>query len=305
MRFKGVLVIAFIAFLCFPITQGQAGSFSDNFNDGNANGWVFPRGEWSVENGTLVQRSFGDGNRALVDNLLISNQVIETRLSSAGYSGVVFWHQDDHWVAINLACQSGIAVTQFFNGNYYQYVYGNYYIDARWYDVRVDADSTSGLLDIYVNDTFIFAYQTSTPYRTGLSGLWSGNEVGYFDDFRLTSDDIPPVLIPINIDIKPESDPNSINLNSNGVVPVAILTTPEFDASTVDPTTVRFADASPIKRTIEDVDSDGYLDMLLHFDTQELNLDASNTEATLTGMTDDGIEIVGTDSVNIVHKRKK
>ena len=200
MRFKGVLVIAFIAFLCFPITQGQAGSFSDNFNDGNANGWVFPRGEWSVENETLVQRSFGDGNKALVDNLLISNQVIETQLSSAGYSGVVFWHQDDHWVAINLACQSGIAITQFFDGNYYQYVYSKYYIDARRYDVRVDADSSSGELDIYVNDyindPLIFTYQTSTPYRTGLSGLWSGNEVGYFDNFRLTSDDIAPVPEP-------------------------------------------------------------------------------------------------------------
>ena len=200
MRFKGILVIALLALLWVPTTQSYAGSFTDNFYDGNADGWVFPRGQWSVENGTLVQRSFGDGNRALVDNLLISNQVIETQLSSAGYSGVVLWHQDDHWVAINLACQSGIAVTQFFDGNYYQYVYGGYYIDARWYDVRVDADSTSGELDIYVNDyiydPLIFTYQTSTPYRTGLSGLWSGNEVGYFDNFRLTSDDIAPVPEP-------------------------------------------------------------------------------------------------------------
>jgi hypothetical protein len=98
-----------------------------------------------------------------------------------------------NWVAINLACQSGIAVTQFFDGKYYQYVYGNYYIDARWYDLKVDADSTSGELAIYVYDTLIFAYQTSTPYRTGLSGVWSGNAVGYFDNFRLTSDHFPPV----------------------------------------------------------------------------------------------------------------
>jgi hypothetical protein len=56
---------------------------------------------------------------------------------------------------------------------------------------------------------------------------------------------------------------------------------------------------------MEDVDSDGDMDMLLHFNTQDLNLDENSTEARLTGMTDDGIEIVGTDSVNIVPKRKK
>ena len=116
------------------------------------------------------------------------------------------------------------------------------------------------------------------------------------------------LLTPISevaIDIKPGVYPNSINLGAKGTVPVAILTTDDFDATTVDPTTVRFAGAPAIKRTMEDVDSDGYLDVLLHFDTQELNLDASNTEATLTGMTDDRIAIVGTDSVNIVPKRKK
>jgi hypothetical protein len=42
MRSKTVLVISFLAFLCFPTTQSQAGSFTDNFNDGNADGWVFP-----------------------------------------------------------------------------------------------------------------------------------------------------------------------------------------------------------------------------------------------------------------------
>jgi len=82
-----------------------------------------------------------------------------------------------------------------------------------------------------------------------LSGLWSGNEVGYFDNFSLTSDDI----IDIAIDIKPNNDPNTITLTSKGTLSVAILTTADFSASTVDPTTVKFADASPIKRKMVDV----------------------------------------------------
>ena len=104
----------------------------------------------------------------------------------------------------------------------------------------------------------------------------------------------------IVIDIKPGSEPNSINLDSKGVVPVAVLTTDSFDASTVDPDTVLFAGAAPLHWALEDVDSDGDEDLLFHFKTQELDLDEYSTEATLTGQTFDGQVIQGTDAVNIV-----
>ncbi len=105
-----------------------------------------------------------------------------------------------------------------------------------------------------------------------------------------------------SIDIKPGSYPNSINLGSKGMVPVAVLTTDDFDASTVDPVTVEFAGAQPVRWTMEDVDGDGDMDLLFHFKTQELHLDENSTEATLTGYTHDGEFIWGTDTVNIVSK---
>jgi hypothetical protein len=49
--------------------------------------------------------------------------------------------------------------------------------------------------------------------------------------------------IEVEIDIKPCSDPNPINKGSNGLVPVAILSSPEFDATQVDPTSVSLAGA--------------------------------------------------------------
>jgi hypothetical protein len=110
----------------------------------------------------------------------------------------------------------------------------------------------------------------------------------------------PPPYIEVTIDIKPGSFPNSINLNSRGVVPVAVLTTDDFDATTVDPVTVLFADASPLRWTREDVDGDGDTDLLFHFRTQELTLDGDSAEATLTGETTDGTQIEGTVAVNIV-----
>ncbi|MGD8474960.1 MAG: C-type lectin domain-containing protein [Anaerolineae bacterium] len=104
----------------------------------------------------------------------------------------------------------------------------------------------------------------------------------------------------IAIDIKPCCYPNSINLSSRGVVPVAVLTTCDFDASTVDPATVLFADAYPQRWAMEDVDYDGDLDLVFHFKTLELNLDEYSTEASLTGQTFDGQAIQGTDDVRIL-----
>jgi len=114
-----------------------------------------------------------------------------------------------------------------------------------------------------------------------------------------------PSFITIFIDIKPGDYPNSLNLKARGLVPVAILAGAGFDASTVDPNTVTFADASPRKWKMTDVDNDGDLDMLLYFDTQDLNIDVNSTDATLMGTCNDGTDIVGTDSVNIVPKEKK
>ncbi len=108
----------------------------------------------------------------------------------------------------------------------------------------------------------------------------------------------------VYIDIKPGSYPNSINPGSNGVISVAILTTDDFDASTVDVTTVQFgpdgAEQCKRKAAIEDVDGDGNLDMVLHFKVKETGIQAGDTDATLTGQTYDGVSIEGTDSIRTV-----
>ena len=119
-------------------------------------------------------------------------------------------------------------------------------------------------------------------------------------------------LTTIDIDIKPGGNPNNINLKSKGVVPVAVLTTGDFDASTIDPSTdtVEFAGASPVRWKLCDVNGDGNDDMLFHFKTQDLNLDENSTEATLTCETFGGDKLTGTDTVRIVprfpvHKLRK
>jgi len=290
-----------------------AGTFFDDFNDGNADGWIFPYepsrsqgpGLWSVENGTLVQRFFGDGNAGLVDNLFISDQVIETQVSTLGYAGIVLWYQVNKYVAVNLNRASGIWVHEQMGETGYGYPY-NYWIGGdTWYDLRVEANSATGELAVYLNDVYLFTHLASTPYRTGLSGIWSGNEVGNFDNFRLTSNDIPS--IPIAIDIKPGSSPNSIDPKSKGKIPVAILSTQEFYAPdmvnqdsltfgfTGDEDSLAFCNPKG-----EDVDGDGLRDLVCHFYTQDAGFQCGDTEGILKGETVDGKPFEGSDSVRII-----
>ena len=114
----------------------------------------------------------------------------------------------------------------------------------------------------------------------------------------------------IEIDIKPKSDPNSINCkNPKGVITVAILTTDDFDATTVAHTTVSFEGASEThvnkksgnpKRHEEDVDGDGDTDLVLHFRLGDTDLTCEYTQGALTGKTFEGQAIEGADDISTV-----
>lgn len=111
-------------------------------------------------------------------------------------------------------------------------------------------------------------------------------------------------FIAVDIDIKPDGFPNSINPDSNGVIPVAILTTPTFNAATVNAGTVRFGangtEAAPVQTALQDVEGDGDADRILHFRTQSTGITCGATSASLTGQTFSGQAIKGTDSVRTV-----
>jgi hypothetical protein len=115
---------------------------------------------------------------------------------------------------------------------------------------------------------------------------------------------IASAVLSVAIDVKPGSFPNSINPRSMGKIPVAILTTDTFDGASVDPNTVRFgrngAEAGPVQSALEDVDGDGDIDMILHFNTQDIGIQCGDTSATLTGKSFGGQAIRGSDSVNTV-----
>jgi subtilisin family serine protease len=114
------------------------------------------------------------------------------------------------------------------------------------------------------------------------------------------------------IDIKPAQDPTSIALSRGGRLPVAILSTAIFNAATVDPASVVIGstpvDTRPNGRlfaSLEDVNSDGLPDLLVHFRIPELvaNGDLTNatTELTVWAFLDDGCtSLTGTQTVRVV-----
>jgi hypothetical protein len=68
----------------------------------------------------------------------------------------------------------------------------------------------------------------------------------------------------------------------------------------VDPESIVFAGASPLRWAGEDVDHDGDIDLIFHFKTPELDLNEDSITACLNGKLLDGTPISGCDSVRIV-----
>jgi hypothetical protein len=123
--------------------------------------------------------------------------------------------------------------------------------------------------------------------------------VGLVTQFTMTS-----ATVQVAVDVKPGGFPNSINPKSKGVIPVAILTTDAFDATSVDPLSVQFgpngATEAHGRGHIEDADGDGDDDLVLHFNTQATGIRCGETAASLTGETFDGQAIEGADAIQTV-----
>lgn len=111
----------------------------------------------------------------------------------------------------------------------------------------------------------------------------------------------------VEIDIRPLVQANIINLNSSGLVPVAVFSSADFDARFIDPETV-FLNGAPAvsikngwpKIDFLDINHDGLKDAVFAFDVQDLQIGAEDTEATLIGQTFEGDMFTGTDSVTVI-----
>jgi len=203
----------------------------------------------------------------------------------------------------------------------------------------VASESVSGTISTYDTVLQIGAYpnlsKTSTYCFKGLI-----DEVRIWNT-ALTEDQLGSVIVAM--DIKPQSCPNPLNVKNQGVLPVAILGTDDFDVNDIDPSTILLDGEAPLRWAFEDVATpletliegvkpcfncteegpDGFLDLTLKFDTQSIlsTLGFSTTVLVeepleiapddgqcvplkLTGKLSDGTPIWGEDKVIIIRKGK-
>lgn len=115
----------------------------------------------------------------------------------------------------------------------------------------------------------------------------------------------------LEIDVKPGDDDPTINPDSGGVTPVAVLQTDEFDP-TDESVNYRFGAPDVVAAGggarpahcghVEDGDGDGRDDLVLHFPTDEAGFDGDEEEARLVWEREHGggHGFSGTDEVRVV-----
>jgi hypothetical protein len=111
----------------------------------------------------------------------------------------------------------------------------------------------------------------------------------------------------VAIDIMPEQYPNYLDLNSKGLVNVAMFGSSSFNIYDVDQSSLLFNGLSvfviskdKIKCFEDDINSDEYVDLICQFRTHPSAWGINVTEATLTGELLDGSLFEGTDTIHIV-----
>jgi hypothetical protein len=116
------------------------------------------------------------------------------------------------------------------------------------------------------------------------------------------------LTLEIEIDIKPDHYPNTLNPSARGVLPVAILGSESIDPTEIDVPTISFGpDAASTKHDLadlvvfghhlEDVNLDGRLDLLTHFRVADTGIRCEGQSVRLSGQTTIGQPIEGRDSI--------
>ena len=175
-----------------------------------------------------------------------------------------------------------------------------------------------------------WGFVSDEPFSAVL--LKSGNTAGVAETYNFDNM-VYTQKLSVSVDIKPGSCPNPVNLKSQGVLPVAILGTPDFDVTQIDPLTITLSregvegEVAPIRSAHEDVgtpfvgeacgchdlNGDGIMDLTLKFNTQEvvtaLELDTVGGETvalTVSGALEtNGLTIEGADCVLVLDKGNK
>lgn len=178
--------------------------------------------------------------------------------------------------------------------------------------------------DVAGGSSVMFEETIAVPADTA-AGVYSCTAEFRADDTVIGTQQVTITVergIEVPVDVKPGSCPDPLNQQSRGDLPVAIVSTGDFDASEVDPASVTLAGVSPIGSSLEDAATpyepftgkterddcttargDGLTDLVLHFDAQSVLAAIGPVPSgevhvlELTGTLTDGTDVAGEDVV--------
>ena len=130
--------------------------------------------------------------------------------------------------------------------------------------------------------------------------------------YTLIISGVTPSIQEINIDIKPGSDEVApINPKAKGSIPVALLSSPEFNALQVDRSTLRFGEKGTEESLVRcnkdgtDVNDDGLLDLVCHFDNVKAGFSLGDTEGIVTGTAGTGMQFEGRGWLKVIAGKRR
>ena len=322
-KFLRVTTLQLLFFILFA-SSASAATFTDDFNDGNADGWIPAKpwssapssGNWRVEDGRVAQDQGGDHLKFLMDGLNLGTQTVETLVLNHdnGQAGLSIWHKnEDNWVNIfypypdPVSGQWGFIVHEKWcieacarDVNETRTGYPHVFNGRTWHTLKLEANSETGKINVYLDEEYAFTHTVGVNInRAGLSGYVSSNAGGSFDNFKVTSEESPQA---IGIDL--EGKNNKINLKNKNVT-VAILSSSDFNAPVqVDKTTLTFGKTGDENSLLKcdhkgkDVNKDGLKDLTCTFSVKKAGFVCGDTEAVLRGkMISTGNDFVGKQSI--------
>jgi hypothetical protein len=201
------------------------------------------------------------------------------------------------------------------------HVYLGPYTRGQWCTLRADLNYESETAKLWVNGVLAaegvqitpraFYYAPMGDVVTDQWGVTSEasfafSNIVYFDELHVWE---MSSLGSVDIDVKPGSSTNPINLGASGLLPVCVFSSETFDATQIDPLSCDLAGAAVALRGngtgrpmahMQDVDGDGLLDMMLQFSVEQLvREELTGGCAVLTGTTLEGDEFTGMDEVAV------
>jgi hypothetical protein len=178
------------------VTQASPSPFSDNFEDGNADGWINYSGNWSIVNGryhvlpapgakSVVNNTFGDFH--------LSADVQDCKGDAYGDAGILFRVSEPKnscdslkgYLAGISAGGDQVFLARFNNDCQKVRVVSLNIDNGGSYHITVDAKGAS--IKVYVDGILYIDYRDDAPFRSGTIGFRNYSSEAYFDNISIVS----------------------------------------------------------------------------------------------------------------------